>query len=252
MSTANTPSAFGIKSFGTHNNVIQPNSSVSEDGRGLLEGSLSVRYTVDPKAPKLPRIPALGEQHPFDSRLKCYKSSSQFGNNGQCVITASYIGLVRDPTVPETESSGTTSETSMVGHPEFAKLAIEKPADTGKYNFVYYKYVDTVNHNGKDFERFNPTNAPEGLKGVEKYLAPKGTVRVTFYTGNQGLLDRYLSKIGCVAETPDKANSPVPKGGNYLLTGVSVNQYGPVFKVSTEWMMSEFGTKWSDKIYKPF
>lgn len=239
-------------SFGTVNNVIQPNQTITEDGRGLLEGSVSIRYTVDPKSPSLPTIPRLGDPHPYDGRLKCYKSSSQFGNNGMCVITASYIGLTQDPTIAETETSGSTSETSMVFHPDFATLAIETPADPGKFNFKYYKYVDTQNHNGKDFERFNPTLAPDGLKGVEKYLAPRGTVRVTFYTGSTGTLELLLGSLGKVADSPYLANAPIPSGGNFLLHSVSVNQYGPVFKVSSEWMMSELGNTWSDKIYKSF
>lgn len=233
--------------------VIQPSWQVSEDTRGLLEGDLSIRYTqANPFNPRTPDFPSRGATHPFDSRLKCYKSSASMSSNGSIIVQASYIGLKQDPTYAETETSGTTSGNPMPLHPNFKVIAMAVQPDANGENFQYYPYVRTQNEDGLNFERFDAVKSPEGLRGVESYYAPRATVRVSFYTASLGTAEKMLSNIGTIADVPYLANGPLPKGGNFLMTNASVTTYGTIYKISSEWMMSEQGHTWTDKLYRPF
>lgn len=211
-----------------------------------------MRYTINPQNPYTPPLPARGQSHPWDGRLKCYKSSAQMGNNGQAIVTSDYIGLRQDPTLAEVETSGSTTSQAMPLHPNFPNLAMATKPTSNNPNFVYFPYVDTVNNNRKDFERFNVNTAPEGLRGAESYSAPRATVRVSFYTASQGTVSKYLSNVGTWASEPANANGPLPKGGTFLLNSVNVSTYGTIYKLSCEWIMSEQGVDWSDKIYRKF
>jgi hypothetical protein len=41
-------------------------------------------------------------------------------------------------------------------------------------------------------------------------------------------------------------------GGNWLLTNGSISEYGTIFRVQTEWMLSGGGKPWNKYIYKEF
>jgi hypothetical protein len=233
-------------------NAIQPQWNISEDTRGLLEGTITYRVQTDPLNPGVPRLPSRGEPHPWDDRLRCHSSNSQFSEQGQVMVTAQYIGLQNDPTLAEIEMSASASMQSLQLHPGFTSLAMATPPNATNSNYDFYPYVDTVNDNRKDFERFNAVTAPEGLKGADSYYAPRGTVRVTFYTANAGTATRYVSNVGTITGSIPNANGPMPSGHNYLLANVSVSTFGVVYKISAEWMMSEQGYNWSKVIYRGF
>jgi len=171
--------------------------------------------------------------------------------NNSCVVTAEYIGITQDPTFAECEVSSTTGETSMVFHPRFSEMAIEKKATATNPNYKFFDYIDTVNNNGKDFERFNIASSPGNMGGIESFLTPRATVRVSFYTKGSAA-SRLMGNIGKTASTPAYANGPMPSGGNFLLTGVSVTPYGNIYKVSAEWTQSELGRTWNKEVYKEF
>lgn len=244
--------------YGNDDAVYQPSWSLTEDGRGLLEGNVSIRYTGDPKNHRIPtQLPRRGDSHKWDNRLKCYKSNTQYGPNGSVVITAEYIGLLQDPTIPEVSTSGSTSSNNVQLHPAFADLAMSQAPTSANPQYKFKPYVDTVNNNRKDFERFNCTTAPEGLRGADSYLAPRCNVQVTFYTANLGIANKYLSSLGTIADKPQGGNGdvnsvPLASGGNYILTSCSVSQHGTIYKISAEWMQSEQAHKWTSLLYRAF
>lgn len=237
---------------GDMSDVYQPQWNVSEDTRGLLEGTVTYRVQTNPTRPVVPPLPGRGDVHPWDGRLRCHNSTSQFSEQGQVLITAQYIGLTQDPTLAEMEMSASASMQSLQLHPNFVTMAMVKPPTAADSNYDFYPYVDTVNDNRKDFERFNAITAPEGLKGADSYYAPRGTVRVTFYTSNGGLATKYVSNVGTISGSIPNSNGPLPSGHNYLLANVSVSTFGVIYKISAEWMMSEQGYSWSDAIYRGF
>jgi hypothetical protein len=242
------PSPSANVEHGTTNAVGQPDFSISDDGRGLLQGSFKWYYH---HASGMPPLPGRGSTHPMNTGLGCIKAEAQYGMNNSCVVTADYIGIRTDPTFAECEVSSTTGETSMVFHPRFAEMAIATPATKTNPNYKFKDWIDTVNNNGKDFERFNIATAPANMGGVESFLTPRATVRVSFYTKG-GAAARLMGNIGKTASQPLYANGPMPTGGNFLLTGVSVTPYGNIYKVSAEWTQSELGKTWNKEIYKEF
>lgn len=249
-------------SHGQTNKIWQSGGQVSEDTRGLLESSIAVRYQAgvssgaNNAAPD-PFLFARGANHPYDARLKCHKNSITYGHNGEVMATYEFIGLKQDPTIPEVEASGSTASNNVQLHPAFVDFAMSTPPTASNPQFKFKPYVDTVNNNRKDFERFNCTTAPEGLRGADSYLAPRCNVHVTFYTANVGTANKFLSNLGTVSALPQGGSGPVggvplPTGGNFILTSCSVSQYGTIYKVSSEWMQSEQGHLWSKYLYRTF
>ena len=247
---------------GRTDRVFQSGGQVSEDTRGLMESSIVQRFqaSVSSNANNALVDPFLfqrGDRHPYDSRLKCYKNSVSYGNNGEVMATYEFIGLKQDPTIPEVEASGSTASNNVQLHPAFVDFAMSTKPTASNPQFKFKPYVDTVNNNRKDFERFNCTTAPEGLRGADSYLAPRCNVRVTFYTASVGIATKFLSNLGTTAAKPEGGSGgvsgvPLPTGGNFILTSASVSQYGSIYKISAEWMQSEQGHTWSKHLYRAF
>jgi hypothetical protein len=180
---------------------------------------------------------------------------ASFNNLGECRVTASYIGLEKDPTDPMVEITGSTSETSIVFHPRFPEIAIKKrgstPTGGQKATLpVYHSYVETDDQG--NFVRFKIGVTPENLGGVEAYLTPKATVRVTYYTGNSSAVGQASDGLGRANAKPGSTSSSLlgaSTKANWLLTSCGVSEYGNVFKVSEEYMLSESGVPWNKWIY---
>lgn len=243
----------GVISYGTWGpGEAQPDWSMNVDGRGLLEGNFKRHYPNNTSIAGA--APQKGDAHPMDKRLTCYKSSASFGKMGQLFVTAEYIGLAKDPTEAEWELSSTTSSSSIVFHPRFPEMAMEIKPSASNPNYKFYKYVDHDPSNPKVFVRFNCATAPYDLGGVESYLVPKGTVKASFYTGKKAMVAEILSNLGHTSSSPMFVPTEVlaTTGGNYLLTNASVSEYGNVYKVSMEWMLSEHGTPWNPLIYEAY
>ena len=249
---------YGIRHIGVTGGVAggigQPGFSINTDTRGLLEGTMVMIYQVDPGLPRLPNIPRRGNGHPTDARLKCYKVDASFNNLGECRVTASYIGLEKDPTDPQIEITGSTSETSIVFHPGFPTWAIKtagKPAkgETKAVLPIYQSWVEKDDQG--NFVKFKIGVSPGDLGGVEAYLTPKATVRCTFYTGQASMVKQYQGGLGRASERPGSfPQSLLPETkANWLLTNCSVSEYGTIYKISEEWMLSESGKPWNQYIY---
>jgi len=248
----------GVSYYGTTSSnfgLPQPGFNINSDGRGLLEGTAIFIFEVDPRMPRLPAlVPKRGQDHPSDSRLKCYKVDASFNNNGECRVTASYIGLEKDPTDPQIEITGSTSETSIVFHPGFASWAIEtpgKPAGAGGLATLptYKSYVETDDQG--NFARFKIGVSPGDLGGVEAYLTPKATVRTTYYTGSAASVQNTQNGLGRANSNPGSFPGGLlpTMNSNWLLTNCGVSEYGNVFKVTEEYMMSESNKPWNVYIY---
>lgn len=243
---------YGVKAFGSGTNYPTPDWTVNDDCRGLLESS--VRFFVDGYG--MPSfLPRKGATHPIDSRLKCYKVSYQQSDNQYGYYTAEYIGLKLDPSEGEWEVSSSTSERSIVLHPrfdEFAVLQKGEPEKAGGKPTIWKKWVKTDEKN--EFVAFF-SFAPENIGGVESYLYPQTVARVTFYTSAQGTATTVLNSLGKTRNAPYGCkNFPTGNQGeaNWLLTNASISEYGTIYRVQTEWMLSGGGKPWNKYIYEAF
>ncbi len=238
-----------IKSYGVGDNYPTPDWTVTDDTRGLLESSVKF-FTNGYGMP--PFLPRRGQVHPIDSRLKCYKVTYNQGDNAVGSYTAEYIGLKLDPSEGEWEVSSSTSERSIVMHPNFDMFAVEVKGDpaAGKPT-KWKKWVKKDKQN--EFVAFYAF-APEDIGGVDSYLSPQTTARVTFYTSSSGTASTVMASLATTRATPYGCKNfpPVSGSANWLLTNASVTEYGTIYRVQTEWMLSGGGKPWNKYIYKPF
>jgi hypothetical protein len=80
-------------------------------------------------------------------------------------------------------------------------------------------------------------------KNITSYLAPRITIKHTYSATtkpNLGLIGRI--------NFPDFATNMTPSGVNFIVTGASVVQEGPLYKISYEWLGSSLGG-WDTFIY---
>jgi hypothetical protein len=245
-----TSPAQGIKTVGfVGDNYPTPDWSVSDDTRGLLESSVKF-FTNGYGMP--PFLPRRGQTHPIDSRLKCYKVTYNQADNAVGSYTADYIGLKLDPSEGEWEVSSSTSERSIVLHPNFDMFAVEVKGDPAKGVLTKWKkWVKKDKQN--EFVAFFAF-APEDIGGVDSYLYPQTTARVTFYTSSSSTASKVMGSLATTRSSPFGCkNFPsVGGGGNWLLTNGSISEYGTIFRVQTEWMLSGGGKPWNKYIYKEF
>ena len=250
----------GVREFGRwKKGENQGDWTMNVDGRGLLEGNFKKAYPTWDAGESL--APQKGDVHPLNNKMTCYKSSVQYGHMGQVFVTAEYIGIAKDPTEGEWEISSSTTSESVVFHPSFPDLAIdymyggEGTGDGSEEPWAFKdKIVDKDPSNPKIFQRFNCVDAPADLRGVESYLTPRATMKVSFYTAKKGMIAEITGNIGKTSATPMYAPADVcpQTGGNWLLTGASVSEYGNIYKIQTEWMASDHGGPWSESLYTAY
>ena len=238
------------------NKELQSDWSITNDGRGVLESS--VRFYYENKPTSVPsNLPRKGDPHPADGRLKCYKIAFNQGKNEYGYCQADYIGLENgNQSEGEWEVTSSTSESSIIFHPDFEELAIESKGTAGESGnagtpTVWKNYVKFDEKN--EFEAFT-IDAPDDLAGIEAYLTPQTVCRVTFSTTTGSTVGKVMAGLGKTAGVPYGC-SAVPSGsngGNWLLTNASCNEYGSIYRIQTEWTQSTRGKPWNEKIYKEF
>lgn len=242
-------------------NIPLPDWSISNDGKGLLESSVKIYYTNNTnEGGQMSNVPTRGQSHPYDGRLKCHKVSFTQGRNNIGYAQADYIGLAQDPTVGEWEISGSTSEQSMIFHPDFKTMAIVTEGTVGSSGVggtpTKWKPWITVDKETNEFERFNILSPKDtDMAGVESYLTASATARVTYYTANGSAVGQVINGMATYASVPHGATnmpSNLSGGGNWLMTGGSVSQYGSLYKIQTEWKASTNKKPWNKFIYKAF
>lgn len=250
------PSANDVTKRGSvPNKTPQPDWTITDDGRGVLESS--VRFYFENKANRVPSgLPKKGEAHPADSRLKCYKVSYTQNKNEYGYAQADYIGLeAGNQSAGEWEVTSSTSETSIIFHPDFEALAMEEKGTAGSNGqggspTKWKNYVKTDEKN--EFEAFT-VDAPDDLAGIEAYLTPQTVCRVTFHTTQASLVGGVMRGLGKTRSTPyGVPNVPSSGSGNWLLTNASASEYGNIYRIQTEWTLSTRNKPWNEKIYKQF
>ncbi len=243
----------GILAYGNAGaGLIQPNYNWTEDQFGLLQGTISKYYSA--VAPGGVAVTPSGASHPMDQRLKAYKSSISFQRNGGATLTTDYIGLRQDPTKPEWDVSSSTAETNILFHPRIEEFAVfKKGSGKNPIDSVVWKSWVEKEPNSNKFKQFSIA-APGGLAGVSKYLIPRGAIRYSFYTAKNDIVGKFMTNLSTWSNSPLYAPKEVLPNSkaNYLLQSVGVTPYGPIYKVSCEWQLSEHGEPWNPYIYPAF
>ena len=98
--------------------VPAPGWTIENDGFGLLTSSVVFRGDKDAE------LPAIGDDHPEDSRLKLHKLSWSRTSGDTITATAYYLGIESgDHTTIEYESDVASSVNPLKAHPKFLATA---------------------------------------------------------------------------------------------------------------------------------
>lgn len=263
--------------------VLQPGWTIEDDGFGLLTCSATFKAnhgtsggTPGLGAAALKAAPARGAKFPRDERLTCHRASSVMDANGIQVITADYVGIAKG-TQTEVQVTGgfRSNQEPIATHPAFIKFGGRKDAPINGASF---------NDSDNSFKRFADPEYSE-WHGVTSYLSPGFSINGHFYTKDVGALPALKDAMGTTSSTGVWAGynlvgpigilaatvswNTVPKfmvdltilaGRNesgpiaidiqrntLLLTGISVEYFGDLMKVSYDISFSQDG--WNDAIY---
>lgn len=219
----------------------QPDWSISDNGRGLLEGVAVFKVSHNGGPTTIPV--ARNSKHPNDSNLTCWDVSTVYGRNGIATCTAKYIGIKSGMmTDPEWTMSGVASEQSIRFHPKFDSWVAQAGADRQKIRLDEQGY----------FVSFGPRHPK--VPAVEQFVAPSGSCKVSFYTKSREIWMKHsIGGLGKWSAAPSFApqylNATAAKL-SWLLTSTSVNEYANIFKVDLDWTLSVLGKPHNIDMYE--
>jgi hypothetical protein len=261
----------GIQKYGNvRDGTPQPEWNVSDNGKGLLSGTLKFfyDYNTGKSVSGGLNIPKRGDRHPYDERLVCSQVQTNYGTNDIAYCDAQYVGLLADPTEAEWELSCPTEEDPIQTHPDFLSIGegkfniLKTPLVAGKLPAFDADQVMADPTKG-GFQRFKDMKLTreKDLVGVTSFKVPRATMKVTYHTASQAYWFwsvQYLGyQIQRVPLAPQWTDVTALKR-SWLLTSTSVTEYGAsIYKVQTEYMLSGIGEDgsgkpWNKLIYKTF
>lgn len=249
--------------------LLQPGWSVEDDGYGLLSCRATFVASHGNDAgtsggdvgDAIGKAPKRGDTFPKDARLTCHRATAAANSNGLLVVTAEYVGIASgNMTTPEVSGRGATSTEPIATHPSF-KSKIGGSSSSPLNGAVF-----------TDDGAFKEFSDPDKRKyGVKSYLAPTLSITGHFYTSDITVAKTLLDAQCTVSEDGKFPNggglqligklnslaSKVPWSNNrwvapdespqLLLTGVSIEDFGNLLKVSFEVLVSADG--WDKDIY---
>jgi hypothetical protein len=264
--------------------VLQPGWTIEDDGFGLLtcSATFKVAHGTSGGSPgqgkaALKAAPARGDKFPQDDRLTCHRSSSVMDANGIQVISADYVGIaVGRSTEVQVTGGFRCNQEPISTHPAFIEFGGRAEAPVNGASF---------NESDNSFKRFADPEYSE-WHGVTSYLVPGFSINGHFYTKDPGALPglkdvigttspngiwngyNLVGPVGVLARIASWNDVPVfiadlvilmgrDSSGNLtkidiqrnqlLLTGISVEYFGDLMKISYDISFSQDG--WNDKIY---
>lgn len=264
-----------INKYGTPaQKTPQVDWQVTDDGRGLLTGTLKYFYDIATGKPldggTIITLPARGELHAFDERLMCKDVATTVGSNDIGYCDANYVGLSQDPTLAEWSISCPTEEDPIQTHPMFSiksdkqgsfGVVIEEAAAPTYQPRFDPEMAVLGGKNQTEFERFkvSPKCIEKDLVGVESYKVPRQTMSISFHTAQQSILSSYLTGVGkqftVVDFAPSFTTSSSLDGRTWLFTSLSVSEFSGIYKLDCEYTLSGYGSDgkgkpWNKLIYQ--
>lgn len=253
IQTASNPVIYG----NTPDQTFAPDFSISEDGKGMMTGTVRFFYNCPYDKPPNNVVRA-GASHPTVKKLLCNSVNTTIQSNNICYVEASYVGIEEDPAGVEWTLNTQTEDVPIENHPDFADPDKNWGTVTqAGYNTLGIPYWDTknvvVNSDG-EFGGFrnSESNREKGFVGVTAYKVPRATLSVSFYTAKSDLITDAVDSLAKAGSPPvGIIGAPAPKGGGeWFVTSVSVSQYSTkVFQVQME--LTQSGPRGVNKYIYP-
>lgn len=252
--TSSTPVKYGDISDGDWS----PDWSVSDDGKGMLTGTMRFFWNAPANKPRTSIVKA-GDSHPKLPELLCNSVQTTLTSNDISYVEASYVGLTQDPAGVTWSLNTPTEDEPIEMHPDFSKVekgwgTVTQNGYNPDNNQPYWNLKNVIVSSDGRFEgfRYNDNNLEKQFVGVTSYKAPRATVSLSFFTANVELVKSAIAALRRISVIPF-VTIPLELGGNYnwLVTSVSTSQYSDtIFQVQMEFVLSgERG--WNTRIYTP-
>jgi hypothetical protein len=247
--------------------VLQPGWTIEDDGFGLLTCSATFTTahgnstgTPGKGEEALAKAPTRGAAFQQDARLTCHRSSSVMGANGIQVISADYVGIAKGTmTEPQVAGRFSSNQEPISTHPKFIDFGGTKATPIN----------GAVFNNDGSFKRFADPGYDE-FYGITSYLSCGLGITGHFYTSDFSALTALKDAIGTTSSTGSFNTYDLMGGlndlgsnksgrsgyGNFvddrerdqlLLSGISVEYFGKLLKISYDIMFSQDG--WNGAIY---
>jgi hypothetical protein len=237
--------------------LLQPGYSIDNDGYGLLTCTATYKVDADRK-----KDIARGTAFEPDPRLKCHKTSINYGPLGVATITAQYCGIANgDWTEPNVSGSTSLSTEPLTSHPNFfTTLAgpgpytstqdptgVNAPAFAGLNGSIFAN--DGVSPNKPQFRGFfGMANSDEKkLYKRTSYLSPTASFTGILYTTKSANVVTMRGFVGkCIsARAPQGFRFMLPAyfGDNFkaadedpqlMISSVGFEDYGLLYKLTYE------------------
>jgi len=248
--------------------MLQPGAKFQTDGYGLVTGTCVFKEDQTGSSTFLAR----GSACPISafSFTKVHKATTSLDALGIATYTVDYVGISASDGVSSsltkcqvTGSQGLTSE-NITAHPNFFELATgfsgSPIAGVGTGTLATPAYTaktvnNTTEYQGNNGSRFESVTGNKflGFKlaeyktlyGKTNYLAPQTSFAGHFYTTTEATVQGMIARVGktsgtnqfnSIALLPSYAGTTFTVGGlnQLLLSQVSVEDYGSLFKVTYE------------------
>lgn len=266
--------------------MLQPGAKFQTDGYGLVTGVAVYKEDQTGSSAFLARGSAFAGPGGAFSFCKVHKASTSLDALGLATYTVDYVGIgsggiSSSLTTPQvTGSQGLTSE-NITAHPNFFELystggftgtpiagvgsgTLATPAYTAKTDVTPTEYEG---NNGSRFAAVTGNKflgfkvaANKTLYGKTNYLAPQTSFSGHFYTTTSSNVTGMIERVGKTSGTnqfnsipllPSYAGTTFTVGGlnQLLLSQVSVEDYGSLYKVSYEVRFNRDG--YNASVYAP-
>lgn len=208
---------------------LQPDSEITVDDYGVMRGTAVFKIPAEFVATAQPRVNI--SVHPKDPRLTCFEVSIKWTKLEQAIITAQYLGLLYDPSIPKIEFAGGSGQDPIETHPEFQDFAgtPEDPKNGAQFD--------------QDTGEFLGFFEPNKFQGTRAYIVPSVIVNYSYYTS----VVPSIASVGRIFSGVPNFRKP-PNVRNFLLVGMPYRQTANVFFVTEQYLGSgEAG--WNRDIY---
>jgi hypothetical protein len=246
---------------------VLPGWTIEDDGFGLLTSRIIYVTNHGSDEGSSPLVlndaPKRGDAHPKDYRLTCHRASSTIGANGLAQISAEYIGIATgNMTNPEVSGRGNMSTDPITTHPEFET----KIGGTSASPLNGAKFQDAT---GLFIGFDGAGKTPNGNKmGVRSFLNPGFGINGHFYTSDIKVAARLRDRLGKTSGNGSFGGINLMGGlsglgkntqsiwgtwssetelDQLLLTGLAVDFFGTVIKLSYDMTYAPYG--WDRDIY---
>jgi hypothetical protein len=208
----------------------QPGSKVVKKLDFSMEGTL----ILEGDASFASQSPNIGDAYPGNGQLTCHNVETEYLKLGRIRVTASYVGVMVDPTPWFLEGNGALDKESILTHPQFQD-SLGGSASSPLNGALYDASTG-------DFIGF-PATATGGLAGVDSWYTPHIVYRFTRWSYSQP----YFDKIGTIVSPPLPVAMP-PNVTNFLQGPLTYRQVGSLYQITNEvWASGPNG--WNQLIY---